>query len=158
MVRNPRGDTSSTAEHSDSAEFAAWSRVLAHRAHEAPEARAAVVDRFKAAGLTPAQVESHLRDAGDLLYGAATSGPADWTAELGGDLAVALLAAEVGALMQHLVSRAASVRAVCVDSLLDEYSAVSVAGALGVARQKVYELGRAEVDPTYITTTPWRLT
>ena len=43
-----------------------------------------------------------------------------------------------------------------VEALLDEFSAVTVAGALGVARQKVYELARPNIHPEYLTTTPWR--
>lgn len=100
--------------------------------------------------------QSHLEDAGDRLYQAAASGEEAWAVAFGGERAVALLAAEVSALMSHLVARAASVRSVCVDALLDEFSAVTVAGALGVARQKVYELARPNIDPEYLTTTPWR--
>lgn len=117
----------------------------------------AVIERFRAAGVAPTEVESHLEDAGDRLYRAAASGAEGWTVPFGGERAVALLAAEVSALMAHLVARAASIRSVCVDALLDDYSAVTVAGALGVARQKVYGLARPTVDPDYITTTPWRL-
>lgn len=116
----------------------------------------AVIERFEAAGVTPADVASHLEDGGDRLYAAAASGAAGWASEFGGERAVALLAAEASALMSHLVARAASVRSVCVEALLDEFSAVTVAGALGVARQKVYELARTSVDPDFLTTTPWR--
>jgi hypothetical protein len=133
-----------------------WVRVLAHRRRDSPAAVTAVIERFGAAGVTPDQVASHLQDGGDRLYAVAASGGEGWASEFGGERAVALLAAEVSALMSHLVARAASVRSVCVEALLDEYSAVTVAGALGVARQKVYELARPSVDPDYLTTTPWR--
>ena len=61
----------------------------------------------------------------------------------GGLLAVALLAGEVAAFSAHLVSRASAVRSIAVDTLLDDFSAVSVAGDLGVSRQKVYEIARS---------------
>ena len=153
-MRNPRGDSPSLpAAPPDEAE---WARVLAHRRREGPATVDAAIARFRAAGVTPVEVESHLEDAGDRLYGAAAAGEEDWALAFGGERAVALLAAEVGALMAHLVARAASVRSVCVDALLEEFSAVTVAGALGVARQKVYELARPSVDPDFLTTAPWR--
>ena len=73
---------------------------------------------------------------------AATSGTDDWADAFGGRLAAALLAAEVGALAAQLNSRASAVRALAVDGLLDEYSAVTVAARLGISRQKVYEVSR----------------
>lgn len=115
-----------------------------------------VVERFRAAGVTPAHVESHLRDGGDRLYAAAQSRDERWADEFGGPRAVAVLAAEVSSLMSHLVARAASVRSVCVGALLDDFSAVTVAGAIGVARQKVYELAKPQVDDEYLTHSPWR--
>lgn len=154
MERNPRGDKLQPGPASSTADQ--WTRVLAHRRKDAPTTVAAVIERFEAAGVTPDQVASHLEDGGDRLYAAAASGAEGWAAGFGGERAVALLAAEVSALMSHLVARAASVRSVCVEALLDEFSAVTVAGALGVARQKVYELARPSVDPAYLTTTPWR--
>jgi len=154
MNSNPRGDN--PRQGPDDSRTDQWARVLAHRRKDAPATVAAVVERFEAAGATPAQVASHLEDGGDRLYSAAASGAENWAAPFGGERAAALLAAEVSALMSHLVARAASVRSVCVEALLDEFSAVTVAGALGVARQKVYELARASVDPDYLMTTPWR--
>ncbi|MEV0430431.1 hypothetical protein [Micromonospora sp. NPDC050495] len=152
MSSNPRGDNLlGSAALSDGAE---WARVLAHRGRDRATTFDAVVERFRAAGVTPEEVESHLSDAGDRLYAAATSGGEGWAAQFGGARAVALLAAEISALMSHLVARAASVRAVCVEALLDEFSAVAVAEALGVARQKVYGLGRANVDADYVRKTP----
>jgi hypothetical protein len=56
---------------------------------------------------------------------------------------VALLAAEVSALAAHLNARASAVRALAVDALLEDFSAVTVAAYLGVSRQKVYDLSRA---------------
>ena len=154
MKSNPRGDKPDAG--TTLSEEAAWTRVLAHRRKDSPATVNAVIERFRAAGVTPLEVDSHLEDAGDRLYQAAASGEEAWAVAFGGERAVALLAAEVSALMSHLVARAASVRSVCVDALLDEFSAVTVAGALGVARQKVYELARPNIDPEYLTTTPWR--
>ena len=151
MKRNPRGDSTGV----EGAE-ADWMRVLAHRRREGQDVMDVVVDRFRTAGVSPAEVESHLRDGGDRLYAAAGSRDERWADEFGGPRAVAVLAAEVGALMSHLVARAASVRSVSVEALLDEYSAVTVAGALGVARQKVYELARPEFDEDYVAEIPWR--
>lgn len=154
MDRNPRGD--SGLWNPSESEAATWAHVLAHRRRDDPATVASVIERFAAAGVTPDQVAFHLQDGGDRLYAAAAAGTEGWAAPFGGERAVALLAAEVSALMSHLVARAASVRSVCVEALLDEFSAVTVAGALGVARQKVYELARASVDSDYLTTTPWR--
>lgn len=152
MESNPRGDTVA----SNGGLGADWVRVLAHRQRDGQQMLAAVVERFRGAGVTPADVESHLRDGGDRLYAAARSGRDGWADEFGGPRAVAVLSAEVGALMSHLVARAASVRSVCVDDLLDEFSAVTVAAAIGVARQKVYELARPEIDEDYVAQSPWR--
>ncbi|WIY81433.1 hypothetical protein [Propionimicrobium sp. PCR01-08-3] len=154
MKSNPRGDNSHPA--ATSSKQAEWTGVLAHRRKDSPATVAAVIERFEAAGVTPGEVASHLEDGGDRLYAAAASGADNWASAFGGEQAAALLAAEVSALMSHLVARAAGVRSVCVEALLDEFSAVTVGGALGVARQKVYELARASVDPDYLKTTPWR--
>lgn len=151
MPSNPRGDNPVA-----DAVPPAWQAVLAHRAREPRAVVDAVIARFQAAGLTPDQVATHLADGGDRLYADARSGDTDWAQAHGGPRAAALLAAEVGALMSHLVARAASVRAVSVDALLDDFSAVTVAGALGVARQKVYDLAKTEIDPDYLTEVPWR--
>jgi hypothetical protein len=139
MSSQPGGDTS-------------WDTVLAHRA---PGAREPVRERFEAAGVAPAQVRAALEDGGDELYAAATGGGDDWAKPFGGALAVALIAAEVGALTAHLTSRSSAIRAVAVEALLDDYSAVTVAGRLGVSRQKVYDIARPS-GTTYIDHTPWR--
>ena len=154
MDRNPRGDKLQPGPADSAADQ--WIRVLAHRQKDAPATVASVIERFDAAGVTPNQVASHLEDGGDRLYAAASSGGADWAVEFGGERAAPLLPAEVSTLMSHRVARAASVHTVCIGALLDEYSAVTVASAIGVARQKVYELARPSVDPDYLTTTPWR--
>ena len=131
-----------------------WGGMLGHRS---PEQRASVIDRLNAAGVTPDLVRATLDDGGDALHAAATSGAGDWAAPFGGPLAAALLAAEVSALSAHLVSRASAVRAVAVDALLDDYSAVAVANALGVSRQKVYDIGKGGADIPFLPTVPWRL-
>lgn len=152
MMSNPRGDNAPADDLG-----ADWVRVLAHRQREGQHVIEAVVDRFRGAGVRPADVESHLSDGGDRLYTAAKSGDDRWADEFGGPRAVAVLAAEVSALLSHLVARAASVRSVCVEAMLDEFSAVTVAGAIGVARQKVYELAKPEVDENYLAHSPWRI-
>jgi hypothetical protein len=48
------------------------------------------------------------------------------------------------------------VRAIAVDALLDEFSAVTVATRLGVSRQKVYEIGQAAATGPFINIVPWR--
>jgi hypothetical protein len=97
-----------------------------------------------------------LDDGGDALYAAANSGDRDWTDRFGGPLAVALLAAEVSALAAHLNARGSAVRALAVDALLDDFSAVTVAASLGVSRQKVYDLSRAKRMSSHIDCVPWR--
>jgi hypothetical protein len=141
MQRQPRVDSP------------AWEATLVHRP---PEARGAVRDRFVENGITPDQVRAVLDDGGDALYAAATGGAKDWTDRFGGPLAVALLAAEVSALTAHLNARGSAVRALAVDALLDDFSAVTVAARLGVSRQKVYELGRANPAGSHIDRVPWR--
>jgi hypothetical protein len=141
MERQPRGDTS------------AWAVALAHRP---AEARGAVHQRFVEHGITPGQVRAVLDDGGDALYAAASGGDKDWADRFGGPLAVALLAAEVSALAAHLNARGSAVRALAVDALLDEFSAVTVAAHLGVSRQKVYDLTRASRVGSYIDGVPWR--
>jgi hypothetical protein len=130
-----------------------WEVVLAHRP---PDVRDSVRDRFTRHDIPAALVRSVLADGGDSLHEAATSGKDDWADAFGGPLAVALLAAEVGALAAHLNSRASAVRTRAVRTLLEDYSAVTVAAHLAVARQKVYEIGRANTDGTYIDHVPWR--
>lgn len=97
-----------------------------------------------------------LEDSGDALYAAASGGAKDWADRFGGPLAVALLAAEVSALAAHLNARGSAVRALAVDALLDEFSAVTVAAHLGVSRQKVYDLNRPTRISSYIDGVPWR--
>ena len=153
MMCNPRGDI--TSDSIDVRADPEWLRVLAHRQREPVAVLEAVIERFRAAGVTPGSVESHLQDAGDRLYAAAASGRVSWAAEFGGDRVVALIAAEVSALASHLVARAAGIRAASIEALLEEYSAVTVASSLGVARQKVYELAKGSVGTDFIKTTPW---
>ena len=130
-----------------------WEAVLAHRP---AEVRDAVRDRFVEHGITAEQVRAVLEDGGDDLYAAASSGAEDWADRFGGPLAVALLAAEVSALAAHLNARGSAVRALAVDALLDEFSAVTVAAHLGVSRQKVYDLSRTNRISSYIDGVPWR--
>ena len=117
-----------------------WDTVLAHRPDEATIA--AVRARFVDAGVSAEAVAAALRDGGESLFRAASTEHPGWAAHFGGLLAAALLAGEVAAYSSHLVARASSVRSVAVDSLLEDFSAVSVASELGVSRQKVYEIAR----------------
>ncbi|WP_461635000.1 hypothetical protein [Glutamicibacter soli] len=153
MKCNPGGDIS--LDSFDVRADPEWLRVLAHRQREPVAVLGAVIERFGAAGVTPEIVESHLQDAGDRLYAAAASGRVSWSADFGGDHAVALIAAEVSALASHLVARAAGIRAASIEALLEEYSAITVASSLGVARQKVYELAKGSVGTDFMKTTPW---
>jgi hypothetical protein len=127
--------------------------VLGHRP---PELRGAVSDRFDENGIAIDLVAAVLVDGADALYAAARSGERDWADRFGGPLAAALLAAEVSSLAAHLNSRASAVRALAVDALLDEFSAVTVATRLGVSRQKVYEIGHATATGPFINIVPWR--
>jgi hypothetical protein len=130
-----------------------WDVVLAHRS---PETRAQVRARFASAGVGSEQVRAALGDAGDELFEAATSGAGDWAKPYGGPLAVALLAAEVGAVTAHLTSRSSAIRAVAVEALLDDFSAVTVANRLGVSRQKVYDIARPNPTGSFLDQAPWR--
>jgi hypothetical protein len=141
MSSQPGGDTS-------------WDVVLAHRP---PDGRAAVRERFESAGVAAGQVLAALSDGGDELYAAAAGGSHDWAKPFGGALAVALLAAEVSAMTAHLTSRGSAIRAVAVEALLDDYSAVTVANRLGVSRQKVYEIARPNTTTPFLDRAPWRL-
>lgn len=143
MHCQPRGD------------IAAWERVLAHRP---ADSRGVVAGRFADNGVSPEQVRAVLDDGGDALYAAANSGDEHWVDRFGGPLAVALLAAEVSALAAHLNSRASAVRAGAVQTLLEDYSAVSVAAHLGVSRQKVYDISRGTPAESFIEHAPWRRT
>lgn len=133
-------------------DIVAWATVLAHRP---PDARHDVAARLEGCGIGPARVAATLADGGDALHAARSSGDPDWAAPFGGPLAVALLAAEVGALTAHLTSRASAVRGAAVDDLLEDVSAVSVAAALGVSRQKVYDIARARRAGPFLDRTPW---
>lgn len=152
MVSNPRGDSAAVSPR-DGLENR-WSHALAHRTDDASLQEA--VARFEAHGVTPQQVHAAVTDGGDALYMAAASGREDWAEAFGGPLAAALLAAEVSALAAHLNSRASGVRALAVAQLLDDFSAVTVASQIGVARQKVYEVARGGLKPPYIQRVPWR--
>ncbi len=152
MNRKPGGDTSDAATAGADPE---WDAVLAHRADD-PDGRCALIERFVAAGVAPRQVADVLADGGDALYAAARTGSTNWTEPFGGAAAVALLAAELSTLAAQLNSRASGIRSVAVDQLMDQFSAVTVAAALGVSRQKVYEIARAGLRPPYIEEVPWR--
>jgi hypothetical protein len=156
MERQPGDDMSPASTAAEPAgHLSGWETLPAHR-DPADPGRAGVLTRLQDAGLTPQDVLAALRDAGDALHEQATSAEADWTRQVGGPLAVALLAAEVGALAAHLGTRAAAVRSRAVTELLDDYSAVAVAEALGVSRQKVYDIAREVDRPPFIRTSPWR--
>ena len=131
-----------------------WDAVLAHRT---PDTRAPARERFESAGVPPELVRAALADGGDALFAAAVSGAAGWTDPFGGPLAVALIAAEVSALTAHLTSRASAVRALAVEALLDDFSAVTVATRLGVSRQKVYDIARPNPTSSFVDHAPWRL-
>lgn len=117
-----------------------WEKVLAHRPDDA--GREAAKQRFIEHGVGPELVARHLADTGAELHAAAATGRSDWSAPYGGLLAVALLTGEVTVYCSHLVARASAVRSIAVDSLLQDFSAVSVAADLGISRQKVYEIAR----------------
>jgi len=160
MNRNPRGDRVSPADELSDVLPAEWRQALAHRVRGGAEITDLneVVRRYSEAGITAEQVRQVLLDGGDSLYQAATSGESDWAERFGGPLGVALLAAEVSALASHLNSRASGVRSVAVDALLEDYSAVTVAAELGVARQKVYEIARSGLRGPHLEHVPWRQT
>lgn len=134
---------------------AEWQSVLSHRSAD-DGSRDAAAARFREAGVGAEQVREALSDGGDALYQAARRRHAGWAEPFGGVLAVALLAAEISAFAAHVNSRASGVRSEAVAELLDEYSAVTVAGELGVSRQKVYEISRTGLRPPYIDHVPWR--
>src|SRR5690606_21327884 len=153
MTRKPRGDSSTAVESLP----AAWAHVLAHRAATDADLDE-LVARFTSCGLGPQEVRAVLMDGGDRLYEAAAGGEPGWADQFGGPLAVALLAAEVSAVASQLNSRASGVRSVAVDTLLDDYSAVTVARELGVSRQKVYEIARSGLRGPHLEHVPWRKT
>ncbi|MGJ3190962.1 hypothetical protein [Paenarthrobacter sp. FR1] len=150
MTSQPRGDMRGIEAVDNE-----WLRVLTHRSDD-DGSRDIAARRFAERGITPNQVRAVLADCGDALYAAAASGKAGWAEPFGGPLAVALLSAEVSMFAAHVNSRASGIRSAAVAELLDEYSAVTVAGELGVARQKVYEIARAGLRPPYIEQVPWR--
>jgi len=76
-----------------------WDSVLAHRP---PEQRPAVRERFIEIGIGPDQVSGALVDLGRSLADAMAAGADGWADRFGGHLAVALLAAEVGAFAARL--------------------------------------------------------
>ncbi|WP_346925637.1 hypothetical protein [uncultured Arthrobacter sp.] len=150
MTSKPRGDSTPGA-----ASDAGWQAVLSHRTEE-DGSRDAAAARFTAAGVGAAQVREVLSDGGDALYQSVRQRSADWAEPFGGYLAVALLAAEVSVFAAHVNSRASGIRSEAVAELLEDYSAITVAGELGVSRQKVYEIARTGLRPPYIDTVPWR--
>lgn len=117
-----------------------WASVLAHRPD--PTAREAARARFEAQGVSAELVAANLAHTGETLFRDISSGRPDWAVPYGGLLAAALIAGEVAIYSSVLVARASSVRAVAVDALLEDFSAISVAASLGVSRQKVYEIAR----------------
>jgi len=131
-----------------------WHEVLAHRSR-ATGSRASTARRFISNGLSAQEVRAALSDGGDELCRAATGDDEHWADKFGGPVAVALLAAEVSALMSHLNSRAAAVRSRAVDLALNRLSAVTVAAHLGVSRQKVYDVARGGSGEEYIHRVPW---
>lgn len=150
--RQPRGDKSPLASRAQSLD-AAWDRVLGYRRGDGSAHAAA--QRLMGAGVTPDLLARVLGDGGDGLFRAWASDEDGWADAYGGQLAVALLAAEVSAVAAHLSSRASAIRSRAVQELLQDYSAISVSAELGVSRQKVYELARPTEQGTYIDHTPW---
>ena len=155
MSRQPGGDTAAAAAVTADPRATGWRDLPAYRDPSDPATTAALA-RLEAAGVTAQEVLAALRDAGDALHEQATSNDDDWSERFGGPLSTALLAAEVGALAAHLASRAAAVRSRAVRELMQDYSAVAVAEALGVSRQKVYDIAREVDRPAFIRTSPWR--
>lgn len=128
-----------TAERVIGSSAATWEHVLAHRE---PDQASILKARFEDASVPVESVARVLADSGESLSEAMLSGEEGWEQPFGGLLAVALLAGEVAAHSAYLVSRASAVRAVAVEALLEDFSAVAVASGLGISRQKVYEIGR----------------
>lgn len=157
MSRNPPGDKMPSDDSPLDSVPEDWRRVLAHRVAGGGEVTA-LIARYCECGITPDQVGEVLMDGGDGLYAAATSGDPDWADQFGGPLGAALLAAEVSAFASHLNTRASGVRSVAVDVLLEDYSAITVAGELGVSRQKVYEIARSGLRGPHLQHVPWRQT
>lgn len=149
MISHPRDDSRQAPNE------VSWESALSHRP---PEERTAAATRFEAAGLSAEQVQAVLADGGDRLYAAASAsaGRPGWTAPFGGTLAVALLAAEVGALAAQLGRRASGIRSLAAADLLEDFSAVTVAEELGVSRQKIYEIARGGLRGPHLDNVPWR--
>jgi len=160
MSSNPGGDKASSKDTTSGVAADDWQQVLAHRLHGGLDADgfSELVRRYTDCGIGPQHVWQVLMNGGDSLYEAATSGESDWADRFGGPLGAALLAAEVSALASHLTTRASGVRSVAVDALLDDYSAVTVAGELGVSRQKVYDIAKNGLRGPHLQHVPWRQT
>ena len=160
MSSNPRGDNEPPLDAASDPMPENWRRILAHRLHGGLDADSfnELVRRYTDCGIGPEQVNQVLMDGGDSLYEAVTSGDPDWADRFGGPLGAALLAAEVSALASHLSTRASGVRSIAVDALLDDYSAVTVAGELGVSRQKVYDIAKNGLRGPHLQHVPWRET
>lgn len=143
---------------------ARWQAALPHRVHEGTFHE--TVRRLANAGVTPEVLLDAYADGGDALYRSALEGgdpvnripgesTPEWAERHGGPLAVALVAAEVSALQAHLSARAAFVRSRAVRDLLLTWPASSLALDLGVARQKVYRIGRSGKPTDFVATAPW---
>lgn len=153
MISNPPDDSNGTAAGGAAWDGTSRDMILSHRP---PDERTAAAGRFEAAGLSAAMVQSVLADGGDRLYAAASAGEPGWAVPFGGTLAVALLAAEVGALAAQLGRRASGIRSLAAADLLEDFSAVTVAEELGVSRQKIYEIARGGLRGPHLDTVPWR--
>lgn len=117
-----------------------WEEILSHRAEQE---RQGIQDRFLSHGVSSAIVAEALRDGGATLAASALSRAPEWSVPYGGLVGAALVAGEVAAHASWLVSRAASVRSLAVENLLEDISAVTLAQMLGISRQKVYEIARS---------------
>jgi hypothetical protein len=130
-----------------------WDAVLAHRPAEAWHAVAA---RFADNGVGPQQWQAAVDDGGDVLHAAAGNGRPDWAEQFGGPLALALLAAVVSSLAAHLKLagvRSARPRRRRAAGLLQRRHR---GRRLGVARQKVYDIGRSRRAGPFLDQVPWR--
>lgn len=117
----------------------AWREALAHRDDESATIVSA---RFAKHGISADVVAMVLSDNGSAMFDDVSSGRADWALPYGGLHGAALLAGEVAIHASHLVARAAAMRSIAVDGLLEDLSVVEVASELGVSRQKIYEIAR----------------
>lgn len=160
MTSNPWGDIPTPEDDRPGPLPEQWRLALAHRIDTGAGVSElhGLIRRYAEVGLTAVEVREVLIDGGDSLFAAATSGTPGWADPFGGPLGVALLAAEVSAFASHLNSRASGVRSVAVDALLEDYSAITVAAELGVARQKVYGIARSGLRGPHLQHVPWRQT